>query len=434
MYVGTHNNSYYNSVFGARPSAGSVYSSYSAGKSRAADAYKVFGRLYSSSDVSSSALSYVKNIKSGAQGINKAVSALGVSSLHASQGLRSSDPESLAVSSAANADSTKAAASVSIERVATGQENIGTALSSKALAGGGGTQQFAIEVGDKLHRFSVDISSGDTNETMQTKLAGAINALGIGVTASVSKDSARGTSTLTLSGDVSKAGSTGTFKLADTSGTALMRAGVTQQTKAAQSALYSVDGAQKTSSSNVVDLGGGVTGTLKKATTQALSLSRGLDASGSISKVRDLANSYNALYSAALENTDDTKANALFSKMVGASRVYAGTLSQLGINFDDSGRMTLDETKLQQSADSGALAAFFTENRGTNFGYTNQLKRIADDVTNNTQRYASASSFTAGGTSSAGTLGDIRAGSVNYLAESLMGGASPSGWLFDFAL
>jgi hypothetical protein len=109
-----------------------------------------------------------------------------------------------------------------------------------------------------------------------------------------------------------------------------------------------------------------------------------------------MAGSYNSLYSEAAQRTGDPKSQNLALKMVSISKAYPGSLSSIGIGFDNSGRMTIDTSKMNEAAESGKLEKFFTENSGKNYGLVNQLSRLSDSVSRNTSNYVSSSLFGSG--------------------------------------
>ena len=140
--------------------------------------------------------------------------------------------------------------------------------------------------------------------------------------------------------------------------------------------------------------------------------------------VEKLVKNYNDLYVEAVKRTNDQKAQNLASKMINISKTYSGSLSKVGIGFDGDGKMTLDTKKLNEALENGSLEQFFTQNNGKNYGFTNQLSRLADNVSSNTSNYVSRSEFGSDLTenfaySSYGSLLQY-----NYLS---------TGWLFDYA-
>lgn len=111
------------------------------------------------------------------------------------------------------------------------------------------------------------------------------------------------------------------------------------------------------------------------------------------SKIEDLVNSYNDLYSAAVQKTEDPKAQKLASRMLNVAKTSVNQLSSIGINFDKDGKMTIDTKQLDEAAQNGKLEKFFTENRGKNYGFTNQLANLANSISRNTANYVSSSQF-----------------------------------------
>ena len=107
--------------------------------------------------------------------------------------------------------------------------------------------------------------------------------------------------------------------------------------------------------------------------------------------VEGFVKSYNDLYSESAQKQDDPKAQNLASKMVNLSKTYSGSLSSIGVGFDKDGKMTVDSEKLNAAAENGKLETFFTQNNGKNYGFTNQLAKLADNVTRNTSNYVSSS-------------------------------------------
>ncbi|MCL2768356.1 MAG: hypothetical protein FWE49_06505, partial [Synergistaceae bacterium] len=163
----------------------------------------------------------------------------------------------------------------------------------------------------------------------------------------------------------------------------------------------------------------------KKVTDGPVTVSRGKDAEIAKAQVEKMVKSYNSLFSESAQRVNDPKSQNLASRMVNTSKVYTSSLSNIGIGFDNSGKMTIDSKKLDQAAESGQLEKFFTENSGKNYGFTNQLARLSDNVTKNTSNFVSSSLFGSGlgENFSYSSFGDLI--QYNYLS---------TGSIFDFML
>ena len=159
-----------------------------------------------------------------------------------------------------------------------------------------------------------------------------------------------------------------------------------------------------------------------KAASQGLSKSLSSHSAPSATRVKDMVSSYNELYTAAVNNAADPKAEKLFTKLVNVSKTYSSSLSDIGVAFDKDGRMQIDEEKMAQAAESGKLDTFFTENQGKNYGFTNQLSKLADSVTKNTAQFVSKDVFGKSLTEDFAYTGFGELIKYNYLS---------SGWVFD---
>ena len=142
------------------------------------------------------------------------------------------------------------------------------------------------------------------------------------------------------------------------------------------------------------------------------------------SAVEGFVKNYNDLYTESVQKTSDAKAQNLASKMIGISKTYMGSLARIGIGFDRDGKMTIDSDKLDAAAENGSLEKFFTENNGKNYGFTNQLSRLADNVSRNTSNYVSRTQFGSNLTENFAYSSFGNLVQYNYLS---------SGWMLDYS-
>ena len=109
--------------------------------------------------------------------------------------------------------------------------------------------------------------------------------------------------------------------------------------------------------------------------------------------VEDLAYSYNSLYYEAFTNSSDPKAESLAARMLRISATHAESLKDIGIDFDQYGMMTVDARQLDESAKNGNLEQFFSMHNSKSYGFTNQLAKLAGNVTHNTSNFVSKYAF-----------------------------------------
>ena len=342
----------------------------------------------------SDAVSYIKNIKSASKAVSGALNDLSKPAFSSST-VNSSNKDAMTVNYSGNRPNSVDPMKVRIHQIATGQQNSGKNMASDAAYEGAmGGNRFSIEAGGKTTELSVNIAAGDSNKDVQQKMATAINKAGIGVKATVETDSKTNASTLKIESTVTGSDPKNSFKINDKTGDLVAKTGAGEIAKKGQDAIYSVNGGpSRTSQSNTVSLGNGVSATFKKASEEEVTISRGQDMDRVKKAVDDLVKSYNDLYSEAAQKTNDPKAQNLATKMVTTSKVYSNQLSSIGIGFNSDGKMTIDSKIMDNAAESGKLEKFFTENRGKSYGFTNQLGRLADNVSRNTSNFVSSSQF-----------------------------------------
>ena len=284
---------------------------------------------------------------------------------------------------------------VKVDQIAAGQQNEGASLNAKdAFGGTTGINSFTIEKGGKTTQINVNVKAGDTNKDVQQKMADEINKSGVGLKATVVNDEKTNTSMLKIESTTTGSDPKNSFTITDKTGDLVARMDANNVAKEGQDAKYSINGgATRTSQSNTVNLGNGINATFNKASGEEVTISRGQDMGFAVKQVENLVKNYNDLYSEAAQRTGDLKSQSLATRMINTSKTYSASLSSIGIGFDNDGRMTIDAKKLNQVAESGKLEQFFTENSGKNYGFTNQLSRLADNVTRNTSNFVSGSQF-----------------------------------------
>ena len=377
-----------------------------------------------SNPLNSGSMQYVTNIKSASKNLSSSIRSLSGGAAFMKKTMTSSDNDVLSVNYSGSIFNRPGNTTVDVKQIAAGQANKGADMKQDDAFGEAGTYKFSIDVNGKSTELSVNVAAGDKNKDVQQKMADAINKAGIGVKAAVESDSEKKTSSLKIEsagiGDDEK----NKFAINDTEGGLAAKLGVDKATQEAQDALYSVNGGKEQSSkSNTVDIGGGMNVTFKKASDKAVTISQGMDLDFAKSSVNNLVKNYNDMYVEALKNAKDPKAEALASRLLNVSKTYSGSLSKVGIGFDKDGMMTINEAQFNKAAENGDLEKFFRENSGKNYGFTNQLGKLADNVSRNTSNYVSKSLF---GSDLMENFSYSNAGSL--MSYDFMS----SGWLLDY--
>jgi len=346
----------------------------------------------------SAGVRFVNNIRAASDSISSVLRELSNASSSSRIVAMSSNPGVVSIQHTGSRPSGVSSMNVRIDQIATGQANEGARMNAEAaFEGSRGANQFSIEMGGRTTRISVDVREGDTNQEVQQRMADAINRSGAGVRATVQVDSETNTSMLRLESTTTGSNPRNSFTVTDNTGDLVARTGANDMAREGQDAIFRVNnGPQRTSQSNTVFIGNGVTATFNSASEQAATITWGRDSNVTRSSVENLVRSYNDLFSAAAERTQDPRAQNLASRMLSITGTFANSLSSIGIGIDTSGRMTINSERMDRAAESGRLDQFFTENRGRNFGFTNQLDRLAGSVSRNTANFISSSSFGSG--------------------------------------
>ncbi|MCL2222122.1 MAG: flagellar filament capping protein FliD [Oscillospiraceae bacterium] len=298
----------------------------------------------------------------------------------------SSDSGSVSIQHTGTRPSSVSRMEVSVHQLAAGQVNEGTSMQADAaFEGTTGTNQFSITQGNMTRELSVNVAEGATNAEVQQSMANAINSANMGFTATVETNAETNESMLRIESSATGADPANAFTLNDMSGGNLVaQTGANEMASAAQNAMFTVnDGHVRQSASNTVFIGNGVTATFNEVTEQPVEITWGREqGEANTQAVRDLVGSFNDMFSAAAARTNDPRAQNLASRMLNVVSANSRALSEIGIGVNANGNLTIDSNRLNQSAEDGRLAEFFSGgNRGSNFG--NQLSRIAESVTRN---------------------------------------------------
>jgi len=372
------------------------------------------------------AQSFLVNAKENAGSLSEVLKKLKNGGAFNEKTVVSSNTETVSVKAS---DAKKAAdfkeTSIRVDQVALAQKNSGKEMTATGRDFTVGQKTFEIETASGTTSISFYVSGSDTNADVQKKMAEAINSKKIGVTASVS--TANGKTTLSVESAATGVKTEGSdnFKIKDTAtgGGVAQAAGITQVSVKAQDAVYSLNGgASVKSKTNSVDLGNGVTATLKKASEEPVKVGFGTDTKSGINAVREMVNYFNGLFEAAQDNKDDRRTGFLNQRLQSLPKTYENSLKELGITRNSKGYLQIDEAAMQSAADSGKLEKFFKPEGGfVNYGFNYQLEKMANDVSKNTQNFVSAAQ-TSRDTSHLTYIQDMRYGqlvSKGLLFESL---------------
>ena len=273
---------------------------------------------------------------------------------------------------------------VRIDQIATNQRNVGTSLPANSNVMEPGSFTIEVEVDGNTRLISFSTSETMTNRAFQNRMAQAINNANIGVTASVSTVNNQSSLTVSTRETGSSEDDEPRFTIRDITGNAVERTGVGEMTYAGQDAIFYVnDGEQRTSSSNTVNLGGGLSVTLLASPDVAVAITEGRDEEGIRSAVRQVVSQINGLLESARDNQIDRRTRAVVRELESVIRRNRRHLSDIGVNMAQSGFLTLDDDALRSAVSKGTTDTLFRPQGRMQSSFLTSLTRIADRVSEN---------------------------------------------------
>ncbi|MCL1989113.1 MAG: hypothetical protein FWG64_14245 [Firmicutes bacterium] len=276
--------------------------------------------------------------------------------------------------------------SVEVLQLATAQRNEGTALNSNASATSAGftlgANTLSITMDGRQFDINFTVGSGDSVQSVQQRIASAVNDRNLGVTASVSRNANAGTSSLVFQSSETGVANSGQPNFT-VSGSLVNALGINNITQQAQDAQFRVNrgfaGALQTSRSNDVELGAGITARLEGTGTARIT--QGRDETRQINAFRHMVNSFNSLLSSARSGASNGRLQQDLSNL---ARSAGASLNRLGITVGRDGNMSIDEDRMAAAAERGDLEAFANRDRvGSNSGFMNRLTRLSGDAARN---------------------------------------------------
>ena len=296
---------------------------------------------------------------------------------------------------------------VEISQLAVAQRNSSTTMPADQRNAPQGLHRIEIDVDGEKHEISFTIGENVTNREFKQQMANAINAADIGVTSSVS--TINGQSILRVEANetgyaidsAQQTGATGSsqqtsnnaqrFAIRDLQGGAVNFTGIDNVTREAQNAIFTVDGEERVSASNNVELADGFTVTLLATTEEAVTFSPGTNSSGMINSTRNMVREFNALLETARSNATDSRTRALIRELESIARRNRRQFDEIGIHIDENGLLVMDENRVAAAAANGSLERALGETGGRQSNFVGALTRVTNSVRNTPQRHISTS-------------------------------------------
>lgn len=266
-----------------------------------------------------------------------------------------SSSDSKAVTGSANSKASIQTYNINVLKVAQAQINKGFSLESGAATQlSEGTHKFSISVGDNEPvEVSFDVSAGQSNKTVLTNMASAINSKKLGITATVVSDEETNTSHLQITSD--RTGTDSAFSITQLEGDAVEKTGIETVSTEARNAEYTVNDSEvRYSQENTVDLDrGNVKMHFNSETGKNVEVRVHQDAAAITSRIKDFIDEYNhTIDSLAFSSKDFKGAEDLGKEFARLSEFKSVALSSVGIDVHDDGSLSVDDEKLRKALES----------------------------------------------------------------------------------
>lgn len=279
-----------------------------------------------------------------------------------------------------------------VKNLASHQENLGEFLySNEEVDLPPDTYSFDLSINDMNYEFQFAISEGETNRDVQGRLAKLINNSSIGIRASVIESGDRSSLKMTSDTEGLPAGKDAIFSVSDSrtskaSGT-VDYFGLDYTSKAAANASFSINGEDKTASTNHFTIGKLFEVQLNGVSPEGEPVTIGLktDIESLSDNINNLAAGYNEFLRAAASYLDtQSRSKALLSELNGIANRFGDSFSSLGLSIQDDGLIQVNSEKLKSTALSSEDVA---QTFDTIKVFSNALLKKSDAVSLNPMEY-----------------------------------------------
>lgn len=322
-------------------------------------------------DTSAKTQEYAVSLKEGARSLRNVISSVSPDDgqdLLSQKSVSSSD-ESVVTASYIGEASTEDVPSIDIEvkQLADTQVNMGKFLPEGEMELAPGTYSFDVSSRDTDYEFQFNIGENDTNRTIEEKLARLITKSNIGIQASTVSDG-NGNLALRLESDESGAKEDGKlqFRITDdktskTQGT-VEYFGLDNVEREPANSRFILNGEERSTQANTFTIDKTFEVTLNSISEDGVAAQIGLktDVESITDNISRLVEGYNSFMNKAAAYLESQPySSRLMREMNAISSLYGDSLSEIGINIEEGGTISLDKEALSKTAKSdGALEKF----------------------------------------------------------------------------
>lgn len=335
------------------------------------------------------------SLKEGARALHNTIASIG--GLEDTQSLEqktaySSDEDIVTATFTGDAGSSTLSPTLTltVNRLATSQENMGAYLTDERVGLEPDTYSFDVSINDLNYEFQFNINEDDTNKDVQERLVRLINNSNLGIQARLDEGDTRSSIRLTSTATGLPEGKQEIFRISDdrTSKTAgaVDYFGLNYISRQPANASFILNGEERTASSNTFTVGKMFELELKSVSEPDTSVSVGLktDVESLTDNINTLIGSYNSFISAAASYRQSQHLSGrLVSEMGRLALHYGAEFEQMGLHLQSDSTISIDEERLSKTASS--TDGSFSHETLKNF--TNALLQKTSQVSINPMNY-----------------------------------------------
>lgn len=240
---------------------------------------------------------------------------------------------------------------IQIQKLATPQVNIGNYLKDNALSFLPGSYSFDLTTNASVYEFQYNVSSGDTNSMVLTKLANLVNGSNLGVQAEL-LDNGSGSSALALTSKQTGLAPEESylFSVKPSADSASINAmgllGINRISRPAENSDFLLNGTPQSSLSNAFTVNNAFELTLKKNTKEGspatIRFKANTDAIAD--NIQTLLDAYNKALRVAAHYSEESIGHSqrLFAELSSSAKERSDSLAAIGINIESDGTLNID--------------------------------------------------------------------------------------------
>lgn len=244
-----------------------------------------------------------------------------------------------------------------VHSLAASQENLGLFLPDVRTELPPDTYSFDLGINDMNYEFQFTVGESETNRDVQERLVRLINNSGTGVKADIAESDGRSALRLTSESTGLSSGKNQLFTISDNKTS--KRAGTVDYfgldytSREASNARFSINGEERSSSSNHFTIGKLFDVQLNSTTEEGSPVRIGLktDVESLADNVSHLVGGYNDFVKTAASYVEtQSKSKQLVNEMKGIVGIYGSALESMGISLSEDGTMNLNRDIFHQAA------------------------------------------------------------------------------------